>query len=238
MIKSFYNKLRIENLILGRSLLQLLVFSFLVSTLYFCSAEPEADRPGSCKLDCGSAKIAGSEFKITPLTQVGDVECGIVADGAYSEVSKPVLTKFLVTAPRIKAVPKPIASSDDTGDDNVLPTDFEDTEAPVGGVSFQPIVYGALSPGKTNAENADVSAGSGDVDPLLNFVVTPAQFSGIVTPKSEWCSDTCGVMSLEIWPLCIGGDSSNNVRVFLMSGGASSGANGSSVEFNVVSESP
>jgi hypothetical protein len=63
----------------------------------------------------------------------------------------------------------------------------------IGGVAFQPVVYGRMSAARTNDEHKDGANGA-----------TPWKFAGIVTPSSEWCSDSCGVMTYEFWPSCSG----------------------------------
>ena len=59
-------------------------------------------------------------------------------------------------------------------------------------VSIEPIVNGAMS-GAT-ADNPNVT--------IENGVYTPARYKGILTPKDNWCSDSCGVVTMEVVPIC------------------------------------
>lgn len=42
---------------------------------------------------------------------------------------------------------------------------------------------------------------SGTYDPSKKFHEEP-EFKGIATPKSEWCSDKCGVVKISLWVEC------------------------------------
>ena len=77
----------------------------------------------------------------------------------------------------------------------------KEREVPKGNLSFQPIVGGYLDPQATDAGNESDSG----------------QYNGISTPKSEWCTDSCGVASVTVNPVCVKG-SDNSVSVMLRSG--------------------
>jgi hypothetical protein len=81
-----------------------------------------------------------------------------------------------------------------------------------------------LNPCGTNPENGTVNEGcdpaTGGIAEGKTFndvVVDPYNHSGIVTPKSEWCSDACGIMTVDVWPVCVRGQS-NSIAVSLRSG--------------------
>lgn len=69
---------------------------------------------------------------------------------------------------------------------------------PVPFASVNPIVYGDLAP-------------VGDPNPEANY-------QGILTPKSDWCSDSCGVVTMQLLPVCPPTGVSAQVVVALGSG--------------------
>lgn len=80
---------------------------------------------------------------------------------------------------------------------------------PLRNVSIEPIVFGLRSEEPQHNPNVEeIEAG----------VFSPARYKGIVTPSSNWCSDACGVVSLEIVPLCPAQGESNGVSVLVHSG--------------------
>ena len=79
-------------------------------------------------------------------------------------------------------------------------------ERPVPYLSFEPIILGILSDFK-NPEN---------INPATNEV--PQRYVGIRTPKSEWCTDSCGVASVEIEPKCLTAGLTNEITIKLHSG--------------------
>jgi hypothetical protein len=71
-------------------------------------------------------------------------------------------------------------------------TDFGDKQVPLPSVSVEPIVNGLRSDQPEHNPNVEIN---GDV-------FTPARYKGVVTPSENWCSDACGIVSMEIVPLC------------------------------------
>ena len=65
---------------------------------------------------------------------------------------------------------------------------------------------------------------SGTYDPGKNFHEEP-EFKGIATPKSEWCSDKCGVVRIALWVECKYGFELEH-ELGLVSGGGTSDAIG------------
>jgi hypothetical protein len=82
------------------------------------------------------------------------------------------------------------------------------SEVPKAGIGFEPFVYGQVAVEK-----------SGQGYNPTDKSVTPFKFAGVVTPSTEWCTDSCGVATVEIWPLCIRGVS-NTVRAGIFVEGA------------------
>jgi len=167
---------------------------------------PEKDTPGSCSLDCSKARIGGSEFLIKPFKGLAtrDMVCKslFASNGVTEPLSKPLMFKFTVERPIILTR---------TGKDGKIIEEEKSTL--VGNVSIFPIVEGALDVAATNLENGTISGGK----------VSPPSVTGIVTPKSEWCSDTCGTVTLEAWPLCVR-EADNNITVVIQSGSGNSDA--------------
>lgn len=69
---------------------------------------------------------------------------------------------------------------------------------PTPSISVEPLIVGA----RAVVEN-------GEKDPA---------YQGVVTPRSNWCSDACGVVSLDTVPLCPGAGSSTEYSVQIHSG--------------------
>lgn len=76
---------------------------------------------------------------------------------------------------------------------------------PVPAASIAPIVYGDLAP--VNDPNPE------DV------------YQGILTPKANWCSDTCGVVTLELLPLCPATGRTTTTTIAMTSGPLTSDQN-------------
>lgn len=76
---------------------------------------------------------------------------------------------------------------------------------PVPFISVAPAVYGDLAP--VNNPNPE------------------AIYQGILTPKSEWCSDACGVVTLQVLPLCPAAGRTTQTTIAVSSGALSSDRN-------------
>jgi hypothetical protein len=168
-----------------------------------CSAEPENGAGGSCVLDCSKSVIADSNFTATALSVGGTINCLGVGEGQVAKLSAPVLAKFKITG------------------------EFDGQTVPRANIGFDPVVVGMRSEQDTNPENATVTTDASGV-----VTVTPYKFAGVVTPKSEWCTDSCGVASVEVWPVCVGGVT-NTVSISIGSGAMTQPA---SIEFSITAE--
>jgi hypothetical protein len=167
-----------------------------------CSSEGDPELPGECQLVCGSAKISANDnvrFRI--LSSPADLTCVGVASGTTADAAGPITIEMIVEKPRVLKYKSPF------GTDESPETETANWQS-VGGVIFEPVITGLMAAGKTSPENATIEGA----------VVTPFKYAGIVTPKSEWCTDSCGVARVEIWPTCVGG-SSSPVGVQFHSGG-------------------
>lgn len=187
-----------------------------------CSTEPEPD--GECALSCNGAKFAGSEFTIKHIFPPGDSEFTCIQEplGTRSNeliATAPVRVRFrvekhVVTSPSVPDLSKKNKEEEDKGTFSLMAID---KVIPVSGVSFTPQVIGSVAGSMTNTENATITqtqVTSGNVQGTI-YNVDPVQFAGVVTPQSEWCSDACGIATIEIWPLCF---DNSNITVSLSSG--------------------
>lgn len=75
-------------------------------------------------------------------------------------------------------------------------------------VSIEPIVNGSMS-GEV-ADNPNVT--------IDGTVYTPARYKGIITPKENWCSDACGVVTMEVVAVCPPAGEASEVNVQVHSG--------------------
>lgn len=155
-----------------------------------CSAEPE--ETGACKLDCSGAKVGSVNYKIEPLSPEGFTNNYSCVGNAKDVIpfDRPVSVAFRVIQEVVGA---------ESGQQGYS-TDLKAAVNPIPGVAFEPYVVGRMDNAHTNEEHLQTIK---DKDGNDAKVPSPAAFAGIVTPKAEWCSDTCGVMRLEVWPTCV-----------------------------------
>ncbi len=154
-----------------------------------CAYKPED--AGLCKLNCSSAIIGGNDspMAIELKTGVSDLSCSLAA-GARGEVyPDPLLAQF-------NAVEKFDDGTDGGG------------KRPVPFLSFEPIVNGSRS--ELPVHNPNVT--------ITDNVFTPARYKGIATLKSNWCTDTCGVGTLEVFAVCPPPGKSSQIGMQIHSG--------------------
>ncbi len=161
-------------------------------------------QPGSCRLECSDRKVPAASFKIEPLDP-SDITIGCYEG---SEFGSPITVRYQIyeVLSGNPGTPARAVEAENCIDRADKPGPYGPCKRMVGGVGFEPWVLGAVSSGNTNTEHLDA-----------NNSPSPAKFAGIVTPRSEWCSDTCGIMTYEVWPSCVSGDLSAGV----LAGGAS-----------------
>ena len=163
-------------------------FVTLLAVLCGCAAQKSDD--GKCSLSCGGGgTIPGSEFKIKPLLSVDSMTLRCSTPDA--PLIGPIEVNFLVyeEVSATPGVPKSAVAEGDL------------VEQPKGGVAFEPLFYGAVS---TEAKHTNDDFKKGNE-------IVPANMAGVKTPRSEFCSDSCGVIRYQVWPLCIGGEDNNMV---------------------------
>jgi len=153
-----------------------------------CSATVDDEFPGVCELKCEGSSIASSnDMRMKPAFNLENITCiGNLAQGAVTELSGPVTITMIAEKPRNLKYKSPFETGEETPGANWQAA---------GGLSFEPIISGIMAGARTSPENATVT---GDI-------VSPFKYAGIVTPKSEWCTDTCGIATIEVWPSCVGG---------------------------------
>jgi hypothetical protein len=132
---------------------------------------------------------------------------------AKSEVAlgSPITVRYKIYQDVVTTFPTPAANDGDKANGaatSANPGNTNPLTIPASGIGFEPVVYGSMALDKTVA---DFKGSDGNVN--------PAKYGGIVTPPSEWCSDSCGVMTFDVWPNCVKGG--QNVTTSVLSGGVS-----------------
>lgn len=94
------------------------------------------------------------------------------------------------------------------------------------GISLRPIVDGNLDACATHPSNGTVE----DMG-TAGCSVDPFEVHGISTPRADWCTDTCGVATLQYVPFCSGIEGTTVIRA--QSGGLFSD-NGVTIEYSTV----
>jgi hypothetical protein len=180
-----------------------------VTAFYGCSAQPEGD--GKPSLSCGKPAMPDSNFVIERLhsTTASTLSCGAFR----GDLPGPELVQF-----RIYEIIQPggnlprSGGGDEEGGEGLQ---GEVVRVPKSGIAFYPYLGSHLvgSAARTSVEfQVDPSqCKPGEDSP--NCVISPYQYLGVVTPSSEWCSDSTGIMSYEFWMSCNGASSSFGASV-------------------------
>ena len=163
-----------------------------------CAVQGEKETPGQCKISCSGAKAGAYEFVLTPMQGDINFDCGkYYAEGeTWRTLGTDVVLKFSLT--------------NEVSDVALDSGKFVETKkkVPVGNIKFTPQILGVMDADFTDPENGK------KVD---SFQTDPSGYAGIRTPKSEWCTDSCGVATLKIRPVCVRGGV-NEVTVDLKTG--------------------
>lgn len=208
-----------------------------------CAAQPENPSAGACSLSCSNPRVGGAEFAVVPLVSSGDESVTMFCTSDFSKggvgpTNGPVTVRYKVveTIPPFGAATAPAASSSGSGgaagggassgsasgsgsgsgSTATLPIPGSTllNSRPVGGVGFTPWVYGLTATEKT-ADEFKLPQKTADG----RTQVSSFQYSGIITPSAEWCSDSCGVITYEFYPECISGKQ-NVIKAGVMVHGA------------------
>jgi len=174
-------------------------------TLAACSAQTESDSKGTCTLNCSQHYTAAGEFEVVPLIADGAEDINLACEADFAGQKKDILPTNLPVQVRFLVYEKipPFGQGQDTsttgdaaggttggttgGDQTATPLM---TRVPRAGIGFEPWVNGLPAVEKTNPEFYDGKN------------VSPAKYAGVVTPSAEWCTDSCGVATYEVWPDC------------------------------------
>ncbi len=172
--------------------------------LSVCAPTPDPSAPGNCTLSCGNkTKIAAADMRIRFLDLPGDamsLSCQGVADG--EDYPGSIAVQFVIESTKAADLPAsqiPAADGSEKTPDPLV----KDVGMPAAGISFEPIV---------------VSGWTGPYNPDS----TRLRYRGIVTSQDQWCTDSCGVGSVELIPTCK--SSSNVISLNIHSGAATSNA--------------
>ena len=167
-----------------------------------CSVSPE-ENPGLCSLTCDSAKIVGNDpgYKITPKTEDITYLCSASSAG---QPLNPTLLYFLVS----KDISAEEQTETEAEDGTTTTTEGTVYEQPSPYASIEPIVNGLTSDEESDNPNS----------PTVDGVRVPIRYKGIATPSSDWCSDSCGVVGLEVAFTCPSAGESQENTVSIHSG--------------------
>ncbi len=164
---------------------------WIATTLLFnlTACSYKPEDPGLCKLNCSNAIIAGNDTPMSLTLQTSTQSIACPAGAAGQPLTDPLFMQFLV------------AEAFNNGGDVA-------GQRPVPFISVEPIVNGLRSDLPKDNPNVEIN---GDV-------FTPARYKGILTPKDNWCSDSCGIITVEVAAACPPAGSSSDLSVQLHSG--------------------
>ncbi len=177
-----------------------------------CSAQPEGD--GKPSLSCGKPAFPDSTFVIERLHNTAStaLTCGTLR----GDLPGPNLVQF-----RVYEVIQPGGNlPGGTGGEEEGGEGGEGLQAgvvrvPKSGVAFYPHLSSHLV-GSAARTASEFQQDASQCDPngdSTKCVISPYQYLGIVTPSSEWCSDSTGIMSYEFWMSCNGASSTFEATV-------------------------
>ncbi len=157
--------------------------------LALTSCSYQPEDAGLCKLNCSKAIIGSNDPGMSIKLQSSTSNIICSAANANKD-SVPIVAQFLVS--------------------EKVATNSGDGQRPVPNLSFDPIVNGARSTSERNVINAGKIEGT-DVYENIRYI-------GIPTPSSNWCSDSCGVATIEVTPLCPPSGKDSEVSIQLHTG--------------------
>jgi hypothetical protein len=145
--------------------------------------------PGLCKLNCSSAVIGSNDSPLSLTLQSATNSVTCGPSAAGQVISDPFFAQFLV------------AEAFDSGTEKT-------GQRPVPFISVEPIVNGLRSDLPEHNPNVEINGN----------IFTPARYKGIITPKDNWCSDTCGVVTIEVAAVCPPAGSTSEISIQMHSG--------------------
>jgi len=164
--------------------------TFLIGVLItlLTACSEEPEDPGLCSLNCNKAIIGPIEAQILAVQATQNIVCP--ASLALGPVPDPLLFQFVISS---------------TYDTIIDPTS---KQMPLPSVSIEPIALGLRSSLPEHNPNVSINGN----------IFTPARYKGIVTPASNWCSDSCGVVAVELVALCPPPGESSDITVQIRTG--------------------
>ena len=178
-----------------------LILVFILLLQKGCSVEPEAGN--TCKIQCDAGKtVPSNDMRIRFLSGTeGNLSLSCF-DNTEKDYPIRVPIRFVIEKPRT-TLPAEI-TSDNT--DPVGGTKPEEVDAanwvPVSNVAFEPILEAGFAEAK-EANNPDED-----------------RYRGIMTNEAFWCTDQCGIGSIEVKPSCKT-EATNSVVYRINAGGLS-----------------
>jgi len=161
--------------------------------------------PGLCKLSCSSAKLAESlDMKIEQISSgAGSISTTCSAGLANSPLPRPSIYRFKVS----RKVDDDLLGREPMrtkSDDPIVYADI-----PAAAIAFNVVTQGGgFYAGGTSLENGE----------LKDTGFEPPEYTGIATPKKEWCTDSCGVITIQAWQSCPSAGETSAGDVILSSG--------------------
>lgn len=142
--------------------------------------------------DPGLCSLSCSGAIIGPVQGVIETQPSIDAvtcgAGAAGQIIDPILFNFVISETGV--------------------TDAGEQKIPLQSVSIEPLVNGPTSPLPEHNVNVIIDG----------TTFTPIRYKGIATPSSDWCSDSCGVVSMEVGSVCPDPGVSTDLSVGIHSG--------------------
>ncbi|HYX39024.1 MAG TPA: hypothetical protein VE954_38460 [Oligoflexus sp.] len=145
--------------------------------------------PGLCKLNCSGAIIGSNDVPLSMSLKSATTQVTCDAGAAGQVINDPFFAQFLISEAFEAGTAAP-------------------GQRPVPFISIEPIVNGLRSDLPEHNPNVEIN---GDI-------FTPARYKGIITPKDNWCSDTCGVVTIEVAAVCPPAGSSSDISIQMHSG--------------------
>ncbi len=194
-----------------------------MSSLAFCilaSCAVETDDRGECPLNCSKAVPISRAFDSTGSNQIVTAELVTAASDQTviwctqsgqapdtEAATQPTRVQFRFSQV-VNSYPFKGKANEETKKLRLTAEPaMINTTVPLAGAAFSPVVSGTVSPAHTDPSVATYDE--------TTKTTEPAQLAGIVTPRDEWCTDACGIATIEVWLKC---GIKGGVAIYLNSG--------------------
>lgn len=166
-----------------------LVLALNLGILTLAACSVKPDEPGLCALKCGGAILGPADPGVKIKKLTQDPQLTCDKGLAAPQDFGPIQVQFLV-AEEVGDVTG--AGGDGGGEPAMRGIPF---------ISIEPVVTGAVS------QTTFPEGGEND-----------SRYSGLRTARSNWCSDSCGVVTVELVPTCLTAGSVSTVNLQVHSG--------------------